>query len=217
MKINFLNAATNWVQWVLIPVLIGLLVGFDVISSEPLASRKQRFDAQNLYRHLGEIEPELNPVSAGFIISPWANGLDRVELLGLDRARIAYPVVTEGEVTAISIPASVDDGFNGRVDLLITIGMFGRILQASVIEDLHGQQGPGMLDVIESSWMGEFSGSGMRDIQKIAWQTADTEGEYDQFVGASITPRAVANRVYDVLVFFQSNRILLLQEAQRAI
>ena len=64
---------------------------------------------------------------------------------------------------------------------------------------------------------GEFSGSGMRDIQKIAWQTADTEGEYDQFVGASITPRAVANRVYDVLVFFQSNRILLLQEAQRAI
>ena len=69
-----------------------------------------------------------------------------------------------------------------------------------------------MVDVIESKWMRGFSGSSMRDIQRLSWQTIDDEDEYDQFVGASITPRAIADRIYDVLVFFQTNRIAFITQ-----
>ena len=60
--------------------------------------------------------------------------------------------------------------------------------------------------------MTEFSGSSMRDIMRISWSKIGSENEYDQFVGASITPKTVSNRIYDALVFFQSNRIALMQD-----
>ena len=68
----------------------------------------------------------------------------------------------------------------------------------------------GVIDVIESSWMQGFTGISMRDVRRVSWQKITPENEYDQFVGASITPKAVADRIYNVLVFFQSNRIALM-------
>ena len=66
--------------------------------------------------------------------------------------------------------------------------------------------------MIDSHWMKNFSGNTMRDMRRLSWSTIDpVPGEYDQFVGASLTPKAVANRIYDALVFFQSNRIALMQ------
>ena len=97
------------------------------------------------------------------------------------------------------------------VDLLISIDMFGRIAAARVIEDINSDELFGQLEVIHSQWMTEFSGSSMRDIMRISWSTIGSENEYDQFVDASITPKTVSNRIYDALVFFQSNRIALMQ------
>ena len=51
----------------------------------------------------------------------------------------------------------------------------------------------------------------MRDILRLSWQPITAENEYDQFVGASITPKSVANQIYDALVFYQSNRIELIR------
>ena len=50
----------------------------------------------------------------------------------------------------------------------------------------------------------------LQDILGINWQTLSADNEYDQFVGASITPKTVSDRIYDALVFFQSNRIALM-------
>jgi len=138
--------------------------------------------------------------------------LVNLELLGLTRDRLAYRARRDGEIFAIIIPASADDGFNGAVDLLIAIDMFGRIAAARVIEDINSDELFGQLEVIHSQWMTEFSGSSMRDIMRISWSKIGSENEYDQFVGASITPKTVSNRIYDALVFFQSNRIALMQD-----
>jgi hypothetical protein len=35
-----------------------------------------------------------------------------------------------------------------------------------------------------------------------SWQTIFADNEYDLFVGASITPKTVSDRIYDALVFF---------------
>ena len=82
---------------------------------------------------------------------------------------------------------------------------------ARVIEDINSNQFYGAINVVESKWMNEFAGNSMRDILRLSWQPITAENEYDQFVGASITPKSVANQVYDALVFYQSNRIELMR------
>lgn len=135
-----------------------------------------------------------------------------IHLLGLQRDRFAYLARREGEVVAIAVPATAtaEDGFNGSIDLSIAVDMFGRISAARVIEDIETHSLYGIVDVIESSWMKQFTGNAMRDIRRISWQTIKAENEYDQFVGASITPKAVADRIYNEMIFFQSNRIALM-------
>jgi electron transport complex protein RnfG len=112
---------------------------------------------------------------------------------------------------AVTVPASLEDGFNGKIDLLIAVDMFGRISAARVIEDIDAEQLFGVVDVIDSKWMNGFAGNSMRDILRLSWQPITAENEYDQFVGASITPKSVANQVYDAPVFYQSNRIELIR------
>ena len=189
--------------------LISMLAG-----EQSLASR-QAYDRINLNQLFSD-EPFDNDILLDSYLIPMDqqnSELVNLDLLGLKRDRLAYRARRDGEIFAIAIPATAEDGFNGSVDLLIAIDMFGRIGAARVIEDISSDSLYGQLEVIQSQWMTEFSGSSMRDILRISWSSIGSENEYDQFVGASITPKTVSNRIYDALVFFQSNRIALMQDS----
>ncbi len=192
-------------------IFVILLAGYS--SRALLLDQKQNYDRAKLQQFFAEI-PFDNDVLLDAYLIP-ADGehpsLVNTELLGLQRDRLAYRARQDGEVVAVAVPATVDDGFNGTVDLLISVDMFGRIGAARVIEDLNDNELYGVLEVIESKWMEEFSGSSMRDILGVSWSKITADREYDQFVGASLTPKAVSNRIYDALVFFQSNRIELMR------
>ena len=192
-------------------VLIHLL---ELLTNEQTKASKQAYDRINLQQFF-TVQASDNDILLDSYLIPARQDesvLVNLELLGLSRDRLAYRARSDGEIFAIAIPASADDGFNGTVDLLISIDMFGRIAAARVIEDINSDELFGQLEVIHSQWMTEFSGSSMRDIMRISWSTIGSENEYDQFVGASITPKTVSNRIYDALVFFQSNRIALMAD-----
>lgn len=179
-----------------------------LVSRNSVLATRQAFDQSNLSALFSDFQEEGAYAFHPHLIRAGENpDLINSELLGLIRDRYAYVVTSDEEVVATAVPATTDDGFNGSIDLLVAIDMFGRVHAARVLEDLDSTESYGTLDVIQSQWMESFSGSSMRDIQGISWQPIVDENEYDQFVGASITPRAVADRIYDVLVFFQTNRI----------
>ena len=69
-------------------------------------------------------------------------------LLNLQRDRLAYRARRGEEVIAVAVPASADDGFNGTIELLVSMDMFGRIGAARVIEDLDSDELYGVVDVI---------------------------------------------------------------------
>ncbi|MBL6746882.1 MAG: hypothetical protein ISP88_13330 [Pseudomonadales bacterium] len=199
---------------VLTLTMFALIYLLDLLTNEQTKASKQAYDRINLQR-LFTNQVFDNDILLDSYLIPARQGdseLVNLELLGLTRDRLAYRARRDGEIFAIIIPASADDGFNGAVDLLIAIDMFGRIAAARVIEDINSDELFGQLEVIHSQWMTEFSGSSMRDIMRISWSKIGSENEYDQFVGASITPKTVSNRIYDALVFFQSNRIALMQD-----
>ena len=199
---------------VLTLTMFALIYLLDLLTNEQTKASKQAYDRINLQR-LFTNQVFDNDILLDSYLIPARQGdseLVNLELLGLTRDRLAYRARRDGEIFAIIIPASADDGFNGAVDLLIAIDMFGRIAAARVIEDINSDELFGQLEVIHSQWMTEFSGSSMRDIMRISWSKIGSENEYDQFVGASITPKTVSNRIYDALMFFQSNRIALMQD-----
>lgn len=199
----------------LLTAVIMLLAGFNWISADGVLASKQDFDRRNLPQLFPGLDYDNDLLRDSFVLSATLGDqpLVNLHLLGLRRDRLAYIARQGDEVVAIAVPATAEDGFNGFVDLLISFDMYGKISTARVVQELNTNALYGVVDLIESQWMKNFSGNGMRDILRISWQTISADNEYDQFVGASITPKSVSNRIYDALVFFQSNRIALMTGA----
>lgn len=192
--------------------LLGVLLLFNWLVAERIQASKQQFDRVNLDQFFRSVGYDNDLALDTYLIPAHAPHpqLINTGLLGLARDRYAYLARQQGEVVAIAVPATAEDGFNGTIDLLVAIDMYGRITAARVIEDIDSDARVGVVDVIDSAWMQLFTGNAMRDIRRLSWQTITAENEYDQFVGASITPKAVADRIYNAMVFFQSNRIALM-------
>ena len=197
---------------VLVAIFV-LLGALNLLTGAGLLEARQEFDRRNLYQFFeaGSFDNDL--VLNSYLLPAVAEHekLSNLHLLNLDRDRLAYIARKEGKAVAVAVPASAEDGFNGKIDLLIAVDIFGRISAARVIEDIDAEQLFGVVDVIDSKWMNGFAGNSMRDILRLSWQPITAENEYDQFVGASITPKSVANQIYDALVFYQSNRIELIR------
>ena len=193
-------------------LLILMLTALSFYAADAQQARRLDFDRQNLKQFFEKGSYDNDLVIDSYLIPAQREHprLVNQHLLGLERDRLAYRAREDGEVVAIAVPASADDGFNGRVDLLVSVDMFGRIGAARVVSDVDTDALYGVVDVIESRWMEEFSGKAMRNILGVTWTSISDEREYDQFVGASITPKAVADRIYEALVFVQSNRIELM-------
>ena len=197
----------------LVVLMLALLTWLRLASQEQLLASQLQYDRVSLQQFFAPGSYDNDLVLDTFLIPAREqhDTLINLHLLGLRRDRFAYLARKAGEVVAIAVPATADDGFNGHIDLLVGIDMFGRITAARVIEDINTNSLYGVIDVIRSSWMEEFAGNAMRDIRRLSWERIEADNEYDQFVGASITPKAVADRIYNAMVFFQSNRITLMR------
>jgi len=203
----------NFPQCAVLAALLILLIAVNRLTADGLLEVRQEFDRRNLYQFFDPGSFDNDLVLDNYLLPANAqtSKLSNLHLLNLDRDRLAYIARKDGKAVAVAVPASAEDGFNGKIDLLIAVDMFGRISAARVIEDVDSRQLFGVVDVIDSKWMNGFAGNSMRDILRLSWQPITAENEYDQFVGASITSKSVAKQIYDALVFYQSNRIELMR------
>ena len=139
--------------------------------------------------------------------------LDNSELLGLRETRNAYRARMSGKVEAVILPATARDGYTGDVDLIIGVKRDGSVAGVRV---LSHRETPGLGDQVDykkSNWVDGFIGHalGNPDIEK--WKVKKDGGVFDQFTGATITPRAVTASVRRALEFFAAHRAVLLDEA----
>ncbi len=200
-------------QLAILTAILSLLLLLNNVTDDSLLAARQEFDRRNLYQFFEEGSFDNDLVLDSYLLTAdnESEKLENLHLLNLDRDRLAYIARKDGKAVAVAVPATADDGFNGKIELLVAVDMYGRISAARVIEDINSDQLFGVVDVIGSKWMDEFAGNSMRDILRLSWQAITADNEYDQFVGASITPKSVANQIYDALVFYQSNRIELMR------
>ncbi len=125
--------------------------------------------------------------------------------LGLGGPRKAYIARQGDEAVAIILPVTAPDGYAGAIRLLVGIHRDGRIAGVRAIEH---HETPGLGDKVElkkSPWVLGFDGKSLRNPLPEAWKVRKDKGEFDQFTGATITPRAVTAAVFRSLQYVEAN------------
>lgn len=129
----------------------------------------------------------------------------------------AYRARSGGEPVAVILEFHAADGYNGKIGLLLGINADGTV--AGVRVTSH-KETPGLGDDIEiekSDWIRGFRGKSLGDPPRSDWAVKRDGGSFDQFTGATITPRAVVDAVRRALVFFEAQRGMLFNsEAEEA-
>ena len=115
-----------------------------------------------------------------------------------------------GTVTAVAFKLSAKGGYSGPIALVMGVSAEGVVLGTRVVA--HAET-PGLGDKIErnkSDWITFFDGRSLGNTSPERWRVKKDGGDFDQFAGATITPRAVVGGVQAGLKFFQRHRKELL-------
>ncbi|CAM3749988.1 electron transport complex subunit RsxG [Ectopseudomonas alcaliphila] len=143
---------------------------------------------------------------------------NRIELdareLGHRSPQSAYLALKGGQPSALILPVTAPDGYSGAIHLLVGIFADGRLAGVRV---LSHRETPGLGDKIElakSDWVRSFEGKSLSNPGEERWAVKKDRGDFDQFAGATITPRAVVKAVHGALRYFDTHRAQLLGLAE---
>lgn len=118
------------------------------------------------------------------------------------------------EPIAFIIPTTATDGYSGDIRLIVGVNLDGTLAGVRV---LSHKETPGLGDKIElnkNNWILGFDGKSLVNPIQEKWRVKKDGGEFDQFAGATITPRAVVNQVKNVLQYVDAHREELLLQAR---
>lgn len=135
-------------------------------------------------------------------------------LLGLKHPSIIYLARKQGEVTTLIFSPLAPDGYSGIIKLLVGVHSDGRVAGVRVVSH---KETPGLGDYVEtdrSDWVLGFNNKSLQNPGKANWKVKRDGGEFDQFTGATITPRAVVKAVHQTLIYFEHNKTRLLGKPQ---
>lgn len=115
------------------------------------------------------------------------------------------PAKTGNQLSGAALIATTP-GWGGDMQFIVGLDELGTVQGVRVISH---KETPGLADKIELSkdqWILSFNGKSLGNTSKIQWAVEKDGGEFDQFTGATITPRALVNGVYDTLQVYQTWR-----------
>ena len=117
-----------------------------------------------------------------------------------------YRARMDGKAVAALMIVTAPDGYNGDIRLLAGIDASGKTLGVRVTSH---KETPGLGDPIEiekSDWVLGFTNTSLRNPDKAGWTVKRDGGQFDQFTGATISPRAVVKAVHRTLLYFEANK-----------
>ena len=122
-----------------------------------------------------------------------------------------YIARRESAVTAVAFRYIASGGYSGPITLMMGVDRDGAVLGVRVIA--HAET-PGLGDKIErgkSEWILSFDRRSLDNTVSERWKVKKDGGDFDQFAGATITPRAVVRGVEAGLQFFRRHRAELVE------
>lgn len=183
------------------PILLGI---FALLASGALAWASSATgdaiaaaEAKDLRDSLSEVLP------AGLADNDFLK--DTVDLKNGEKTVTIYRARKEGVVKAALFKVA-ERGYAGDIQVLMAVDSDGRTLGVRVLK--HSET-PGLGDKIEvkkDPWVKSFDGRSLGDPAPEKWAVKKDGGIFDQFAGATITPRAVVKAVKGGMDFFTAHK-----------
>ena len=136
---------------------------------------------------------------------------DTVDLKNGEKTVTIYRARKEGVVKAALLKVA-ERGYAGDIQVLMAVDRDGRTLGVRVLK--HSET-PGLGDKIEvkkDPWVKSFDGKSLGDPAPEKWAVKKDGGVFDQFAGATVTPRAVVKAVKQGLAFYGDHRAEILDD-----
>jgi len=130
-------------------------------------------------------------------------------LLGSKAAIAVYLGTRAGMPSAAVLAPIAPDGYTGPIRLLVGITIDGVITGVRVVSH---RETPGLGDGIEverSDWILGFNGASHSNPPRSRWRVKKDGGEFDQFTGATVSPRAIVKAIDKALLYFERHREVL--------
>ncbi len=182
---------------------VGLIALTYVMTEDRIADQVRRYEAKALMEILPESTHDNRLLDTTVIVPPSS-------LLSTQKPQKAYIALKNGQAVAVILHTTAPDGYNGRIGLLVGIRRDGSLSGVRVVTH---KETPGLGDKIDtkvSPWIFGFSGKSLTNPTTAGWAVKKDGGQFDQFAGATITPRAVVSAVYRTLEYFNAHREQLL-------
>ena len=127
-------------------------------------------------------------------------------LLGSASPLPVYRARAGGWPVAAVMTSIAPDGYSGAIKLLVAVNYDGEVAGVRV---LAHKETPGLGDGIDadrSDWIRGFAGRSLGSPQAQGWAVKKDGGVFDQFTGATITPRAVVKAIHRTLKYFDQHK-----------
>ncbi len=121
-----------------------------------------------------------------------------------------YRAMKAGRVTGVAYEVH-GIGYGGPIKLMLGLDPEGHILGVRVTAH---KETPGLGDKVEekkSGWILKFTGLFLGNPPADQWKVKKDGGYFDQFSGATITPRGVVGAVRGGLEFFAANKAKMME------
>lgn len=124
-----------------------------------------------------------------------------------------YRATKDNTPVAIAIESIAPDGYNGKISLVVgmqktTDAEQTQQVLVSGVRVLAHKETPGLGDKIElriSDWILDFDGKLFNKENAPMWSVKKDGGQFDQFTGATITPRAVVKTVKQSIEYYMAH------------
>ena len=171
-------------------VAASMLALVDQVTQEPIAAAQR----EALHKGLVQVLPEHqnDPLQGAFVYK-----LSDAEQLQVFPARDK-----RGRVIGYAWEQIAPDGYSGTIRILMGIRVAGEIVAIRITEH---KETPGLGDGItkNTEWLNSFV---RKTLNTSKWKVKKDGGDFDQFTGATITPRAVVKAVYNGLSMYKKSR-----------
>lgn len=172
-----------------------------IASAERAAQQRALYEIVPLSQHDNDLLTDTIPVPQ----AAW-------EPLGVNADSKIHRARHNGEISALIIPAVAHDGYSGDISMIVGVNRDGTIAGVRIL--LH-KETPGLGDKIElkkHQWILGFNGKSLQVPVIEEWKVKKDGGTFDQFAGATITPRAVVGQIKRVLEFVAANKQILFND-----
>jgi len=184
------------------------LIGTALVAYTELATHDKIIEAER-QALLNNLNAVLDPSRYNNVLIKDVIQVTSKQYLGSAKPVLVFRARMDDQAVGLVLSPQAPDGYGGVIKMLVGVDINGVVTGVRI---LSHHETPGLGDGIEerrSPWVHEFDGKSLQNPHVEKWRVKRDSGYFDQFTGATITPRAVVKAVKNTLLYVQQNRTQL--------